>query len=33
MLIILGDRGKPENLQKNLSEKSEEPITNLTHVW
>lgn len=32
MLIILGDRGKPENPQKNLSEKSEEPLTNLTHV-
>ena len=32
-MSILGERGEPENPEKNLSEKSKEPTTNLTHIW
>ena len=30
-MIIFEERGKPENPEKNLSEQSKEPTTNLTH--
>ena len=32
-MLIFEERGKPENLEKNLSEQSKEPTTNLTHSW
>ena len=30
-MLIFEERGKPENPDKNLSEQSKEPTTNLTH--
>ena len=30
-MFIFEERGKPENPEKNLSEQSKEPTTNLTH--
>ena len=32
-MLIFEERGKPENLEENLSEQSKEPTTNLTHSW
>ena len=32
-MLLFGERGKPENTEKNLSEQSKEPTINLTHVW
>ena len=32
-MLIFEERGKPENPEKNLSEQSKEPTTNLTHSW
>ena len=32
-LLIFEERGKPENLEENLSEQSKESTTNLTHSW
>jgi len=32
-MFIFEERVKPENLDKNLSEQSKEPTTNLTHSW
>ena len=32
-MLIFEERGKPENADKNLSEQSKEPTTNLTHSW
>ena len=31
-MLVFGERGKPENLGKNLLEQSREP-TNSVHVW
>jgi len=32
-MLIFEERGKPENPEKNLSEQSKEPTTNLIHSW
>ena len=32
-MLNFEERGKPENPEKNLSEQSKEPTTNLTHSW
>jgi len=32
-MLISEERGKPQNLEKNLLEQSKEPTTNLTHSW
>ena len=32
-MLIFEERGKPENPEKNHSEQSKEPTTNLTHSW
>ena len=32
-MLIFEERGKPENPEKNLSEQSKVPTTNLTHSW
>jgi len=31
--VDLGDMGKTESPEKNLSEQCKEPTTNLTHIW
>jgi len=31
-MLVFEERGKPENLEKNLSEQSREPTTNTTHI-
>ena len=31
-MLVLGERGTPKNLEKNLSEQNREP-TNLSHIW
>ena len=32
-MLTFDARGKPENPEKNLSEKTKEPTTNFTHSW
>ena len=32
-MLVFEERGKPENLDKNISEQSREPTTNFTHSW
>ena len=32
-MLVFEERGKPEYLEKNLSERRREPTTNSTHVW
>ena len=32
-MLVFEERGKPEYLEKNLSEKRREPTTNSTHIW
>ena len=32
-MLIFEERGKPKDSEKNLSEQSKEPTTNLTHSW
>ena len=32
-MLIFEERGKPENQEKNLSQQSKEPTTNLNHSW
>ena len=32
-MLVFKERGKPENLEKNILEQSREPTTNSTHVW
>jgi len=31
-MLVFEERGKPEYLEKNLSEQSREPATNSTHI-
>ena len=31
--VVFEERGKPEYLEKNLSELAREPTTNSTHIW
>ena len=32
-MLVFEERGKPEYLEKNLSEQRREPTTNSTHIW
>jgi len=32
-MLIFGERGKPENLEKNALGQSEETTANSTHIW
>ena len=32
-MLVFEERGKPENLEKYLSEQRREPTTNSTHIW
>ena len=32
-VLVFKERGKPEYLEKNLSEQGREPATNSTHIW
>ena len=32
-MLVFEERGKPEYLEKNLSEKRREPTTTSTHIW
>ena len=32
-VLVFKERGKPEYLEKNLSEQGREPTTNSTHIW
>jgi len=32
-MLIFEERGKPENPEKNLSEQTKDPTTNITHPW
>ena len=32
-MLVFEGRGKPEHLEKNLSEQGREPTTNSTHIW
>ena len=32
-MLVFEERGKPEYLEKNLSEQGREPTTNSTHIW
>ena len=32
-MLVFEERGKPEYMEKNLSEQSREPTTNSTHIW